>query len=207
MTVIAIRWETTIAIRFTIVGHNHYDRPIRNREQQWNPIHCTVLWQVLLGFAVPFTSSLSKLYKNVGPNHFSDPNQCFDFPYNLLLKFVIFPVRRVGVSKKNMMLTKSCIAGIYNFLKWLLLFLICIPWYPAAIVGKNKSCEVFMCGIDLDHGLYLSHKDLGRESFHKRTCNFVQGGGLHVKVSCAYGGNLPCVRHIFNCCKVPLYVG
>jgi hypothetical protein len=63
-----------------------------------------------------------------------------------------------------------------------------------------------MHGIDLGLGLYLSHKDLGRESFNKRTCNFVQDG-LHVKVSCAYGGNLPCVRHIFNCCKVPLYVG
>jgi len=99
------------------------------------------------------------------------------------------------------MLTKSCLAGI-TFFEMAAYISHLYSMIPGGYHGEKKSCEVFMHGIDLGHGLYLSHKGLGRESFHKRTCNFVQGG-LHVKVSCAYRGNLPCVRHIFNCCKVP----
>lgn len=113
----------------------------------------------------------------------------------------------MGVSKNTYNAHKEFVLQALHFLKWLLLFLICIPLYLVPIVGKEKSSEVFMQWYrPRPWAFYLSHKDLGRESFHKRTCNFVQGG-LHVKVSCAYGGNLPCVRHIFNCCKVPLYVG
>jgi hypothetical protein len=169
---------------------NHYDRPIRNREQQWDRIRCTVLWQVL-GFAVPFTS-LSKLYKNVGPNHFFWTKPVFWLSLQRAFKICNIPC-------------ESCLAGITFFEMAAFISHLC-SMIPGGYHGKKKACEVFVHGIDLGHGLYLSHKDLGRESFHKRTCNFVQGG-LHVKVSCAYGGNLPCVRHTFNCCKLPLYVG
>jgi hypothetical protein len=52
---------------------NHYDWPIRNRDQQPQHIYYTLLWQLLLGFAGPFTS-LSKLCKNAGQNYFAEPN-------------------------------------------------------------------------------------------------------------------------------------
>jgi hypothetical protein len=51
----------------------HNDWPIRNREQQSDHIYYTLLQQ-MFGFAVPFTS-LSKLCKNVGQTHSSEPSR------------------------------------------------------------------------------------------------------------------------------------
>jgi len=170
---------------------NHYDRPIRNREQQWDRIHCTALWQ-LLGFAVPFTSLSKQTVQKCWAKPFFWPKPVFWLSLQLAFKICNIPC-------------ESCLAGI-TFFEMVAFISHLYSMIPSGYHGKKKPCEVFMHGVDLGHGLYLSHKDLGRESFHKRTCNFVQGG-LHLKVSCAYRGNLPCVRHIFNCCKVPLYVG
>ncbi len=53
--------------------------PIRNRDQQPQHIYYTLLWQLLLGFAGPFTS-LSKLCKNSGSKPFCWAKlSCFDF--------------------------------------------------------------------------------------------------------------------------------
>jgi hypothetical protein len=93
-------------------------------------------------------------------------------------------VRRVGVSKKTWCSQRVCLAGITFF--WNGCFYFSSVFHDTRRISwGKKSGEVFMHGIDLGHGLYVSHKDLGRESFHKRTCNFVQGG-LHVTLSCAY---------------------
>jgi hypothetical protein len=60
----ANRWDATLTNQWA----DYYYWSIRKKEQQSDHIYCTLLWLVL-GFAVPYTS-LSKLYKNAGPNPF-----------------------------------------------------------------------------------------------------------------------------------------
>jgi hypothetical protein len=60
-----------------------------------------------------------------------------------------------------MMLTKSCLACI-TFFEMAPFISHLYSIIPGGYHGEKKSCEVFMHGIDLGLGLYLSHKDLGR---------------------------------------------
>jgi hypothetical protein len=166
-------------------------------------LHCSLAGVRLWLCLSPVSANCTKM---LGQTIFFWPKPVFWLSLQLALKLCSIPFEKGGCfKKKHDAHTKSCLAGI-TFFEIAAFISHLYSMIPGSYHGKIKFCEVFMHGRDLGHGLYLSHKDLGRESFHKRTCNFVQGG-LHVKVSCAYGGNLPCVRHIFNCCKVPLYVG
>ncbi len=107
-------------------------------------------------------------------------------------------MRRVGVSKKHDAHKElSFLQALHSF-EMAAFISHLYSMIPGGYREENKSCEVFMHGIDLGHGLYLSRKDLGRESFHKRTCKLCARRPPCEVIMCIYGGNLPCVRHIFN---------
>jgi hypothetical protein len=106
----------------------------------------------------------------------------------LLLKFVIFPVGRVGVSKKTWCSQRVALQALH-FLKWLLLFLICIPWYPAAITGKKNPlrslCMVWTSAMGFTYHIKTLTENHSTKE-HATLCKVASMWRYHVHMEAIY---------------------